>query len=82
MREAKEAWKNNGQKTLLFVSASGHGLTEEGKVVLLYNELSKKGRPMSFKLEETLRIASEEHAQYLYVVVLFDCCRSASDIVS
>ncbi len=46
--------------------------------MLIYNEKSKIGKPMVFKFEETLRITSEE-SPYLYIVALFDCCRSAAE---
>ncbi len=51
---------------------------EDGEVVLIYNEESEVGEPVSFQLEYILRTASEEHP-YLYIAVLFDCCRSVPE---
>ncbi len=47
-REAKERWENHGQRTFLFVVAAGHGQMEDGQVVLIYNEVSEVGEPVSF----------------------------------
>ncbi len=47
-REAKERWDKYGQRTFLFVIAAGHGQMEDGQVVLIYNEVSEVGEPVTF----------------------------------